>query len=290
MKKLYLLISAAAVIAAAASCSKTDIQQPETAQSVKINVSVGDFSPETKALKSGWENGDVINVYLDDVLAHTPDFTLTYDGAKWVASELGSDAVSRLKTSGTLKGFWESSNSAVSTWNKRQSGSTYYFLDFPNKSNAATTGVQTPVVAHFYSIPYTYSAGTLTANLDTWYFTTDFQLVVTGLPTGTYSLYTGSNMLTACTAISIGATRAEVSMYGSSSSSYRIGGIANADGVAFVGKVARPNVLMDYVFYLTDHASGKTYSYTKNVSLPTTSGKVLLGAKVPFSSFTLVTP
>lgn len=283
MKKIFVVAALAASVFTMFSCEKAN-QLADENQSIKINVTVGNL--DTKALKTGWVNGDIINVYLDNVTAYTPDFTLTYDGTKWVASELSSDAISRLQPSGMLKGFWESSNSAVSSWNKWNSSGTIYYFDYPDVDQASVTGVQTQVTAQFYYIPYTYSAGTLTADINVWYFTTDFQLVVTGLPDGTYSLYTGTNMLKACDYIKISSNLAEAGIWGYASDSHRIGGIPNADGVAFVGRVARPNVKLDYVFYLTDHGTNKTYSYTKNVSLPTTSGKVLLGAKVPFSKFT----
>ena len=281
MKKIFVVAALAASVFTMFSCEKAN-QPADENQSIKINVTVGNL--DTKALKTGWVNGDIINVYLDNVTAYTPDFTLTYDGTKWVASELSSDAISRLQPSGKLKGFWEASNSAVSTWNRWESGGTFH-LDYPNKSKASVTGVQTQVTAHFYYIPYTYSAGTLTADINEWCFTPNFQLVVTGLPAGSYSLYTGTNMLKACDYIKISSNLAEVGMFGDASASHRIGGIPNADGVAFVGRVARPNVKLDYVFYLTDHGTNKTYSYTKNVSLPTNSDNVLLGAKVPFSKF-----
>lgn len=288
MKKNGLFIAAAVVLAAAASCNKAETLQPEIPQAVKINVSVGDLAPGTKALKSGWENGDVINVYLDDITAYAPDFTLTYNGSVWTASALSAEATARLKASGKLKGFWEGTNSALSTWNQWKSGTSYYYFDFPNRSNAATTGVRTPVVAYFYNIAYTYSGGTLSATIGDWYFTTNFQLVVTDLPVGTYALYTGVNMLDACTSICVDASKVDVSMYGNTSSSYRLGGIANADGVAFIGHVSRPNVTLDYVFYLVDCDTGKTYRFTKNLSIATTSGKELFGAKVSFDSFALV--
>ena len=100
MKKINIVFAAFALIAAMAACDKEETQGLEK---VRINVSVSDFDPSTRALKSGWENGDIINVYLDDVVSHTPDFTLTYGESGWTASELSSDVVSRLKESGTLK-------------------------------------------------------------------------------------------------------------------------------------------------------------------------------------------
>ena len=287
MRKISLIIVAVAMLIAAA-CEKADVQSD---RSVKVNITVSDFDLSTRALKSGWESGDIINVYLDDVVSHTPDFTLTYGESGWTASELTSAAVSRLEESGTLKGFWESSNSAVTGtgWKKWMSGTNAYF-DYPVLDKASTTGVQTYVTAQFGYLPYKYEEGTLSAEINDWNITTNFQLVVTGLTEGSYSLYTGPNTLSVCTGICIDSGQGDVSMYGPSSDSYRIAGVPNDDGVAFVGFVSRANVTLDYVFYLVDNATGKKYSFTKNTSLPTTSGKVLVGAKVPFSSFTEVTP
>lgn len=291
MSKIQLILATAAALACAISCGKEDIQEMETGGDVKINITVRDLDPATRALKSGWENGDVINVYLDDVVTHTPDFTLTFDSGEWTASDLGDDAVSRLKSSGKLKGFWESSNSAVSGegWNKWKSGTSYAFFDFPDKSNASKTGVKTVAVAQF-GVDYNYDGTILSAEINSWSITTNFQLVVTGLPEGSYSLYTGSNTLTVCNDICVSGSRVDVSMQGDATETYKIGGVTNADGVAFLGYVNRANVQFDYVFYLVDNATGKKYSFTKNTSLPTYSGNVLVGAKVPFSSFTEVTP
>ena len=94
MKKTLTLLWMASALWAAASCSKSemDIREPETpseesVESVKVNISVSGLSPDTKAIKKGWESGDIINVYLDDAEnINTPDFTLTYDGSSWKAS------------------------------------------------------------------------------------------------------------------------------------------------------------------------------------------------------------
>ena len=290
-----MILATAAALACAISCGKEDIQEMETGGDVKINITVSDLDPATRALKSGWENGDVINVYLDDVVTHTPDFTLTFDSGEWTASDLGDDAVSRLKSSGKLKGFWESSNSAVSGegWNKWKSGTSYAFFVFFYRNNASTTGVKTVAVAQF-GVDYNYDGTILSAEINSWSITTNFQLVVTGLTEGSYSLYTGSNTLsntlTVCNDICVSGSRVDVSMQGDATETYKIGGVTNADGVAFLGYVNRANVQFDYVFYLVDNATGKKYSFTKNTSLPTYSGNVLVGAKVPFSSFTEVTP
>ena len=99
MKKIFVVAALAASVFTMFSCEKAN-QLADENQSIEINVTVGNL--DTKALKTGWVNGDIINVYLDNVTAYTPDFTLTYDGTKWVASELSSDAISRLQPSGKL--------------------------------------------------------------------------------------------------------------------------------------------------------------------------------------------
>ena len=129
------IIAAGAILIAAVSCDKADNAVSETAAgNVKVNITVGELDPDTKAVKTGWSTGDVINVYLDDIVAHTPDFTLTYNGTKWVASELSVEAAGRLKASGYLKGFWEGSNSYADSaeWNKWMAGTNYAYIDFPD--------------------------------------------------------------------------------------------------------------------------------------------------------------
>ena len=105
MKKIYTLLFAAAALVAAASCTKTEIVSPESETApakVSININVASLGPESKALKSGWEAGDKIHVYLEDASTYVPDFDLTYDGTNWTASELSSAVVARLAASGTL--------------------------------------------------------------------------------------------------------------------------------------------------------------------------------------------
>lgn len=281
MKKIFVFAITAVVAASMVSCNKA--QQPgNDNQGIKVNITVGAL--ETKAIKDSWETGDIINVYLDDVIAHTPDFTLTYNGSTWVASEITSEVALRLKASGYLKGFWEGSNSyaASGEWNKWMSGTKYAYIDFPERAKMSTTGVKTQLMACFKN-DYTFDGSELRANLSTWDKTaTTFQMVVTGLPSGSYSLYTDSNQIGAVHAICVSGNNVSSSNYGSTSSSAKIAGIANADGVAFVGQVLRSNITMDYNFYLVDNSAGKTYKFSKNIAL-FTSAKIA-AVKLPFDT------
>ena len=75
MKKVYIILAAVAWFAAA-SCTQTEINVPETeVQNVTVNIAVSDLQPGTKAIKTGWSNGDIIHVYLDDAMCITGKWT-----------------------------------------------------------------------------------------------------------------------------------------------------------------------------------------------------------------------
>lgn len=58
MKKIYSILFAAAVLIAAASCTKNEINPDENDNTpVKVNINVASFGPDTKALKSGTLRG-----------------------------------------------------------------------------------------------------------------------------------------------------------------------------------------------------------------------------------------
>lgn len=291
MKKTLTLLGMAAALWAATSCSKSemDIQEPEipsATESVKVNISVSSLTPDTKAVKTGWESGDIFNVYLDDATNYVPDFTLTYDGSSWNASALDDTVVARLKTSGgTLRGFWEGSNSCMSdeAWQGN-----YTSITFPNFPNFNSTGVTGYIVAAFNSIPYTYSEGTLTASINKWEFGNDLQIVVSGLiySPGRYTLY--SNAILNPRGIDMKIPNGDYQvrvLHWTNGSNGRMAGIENEDGVAFVGHI-EGNGTKDYVFNLLDNNTGTVYTFKKeSLSLDSSDGRKLLAIKIPFSKF-----
>ena len=283
MKKTLTLLGMAAAFLAAASCSKSemDTKEPEapSAESVKVAISVSGFSPDTKAVKTGWETGDIINVYLDDASSYEPDFSLTYDGSSWNASALDAAVVARLKTSGgTLFGFWEDSNSCMSSsssWQKYGSK----WMQFPGGSGH--------LVADFSSIPYTWSEGTLTASVDSWRFRTNFQLVVSGLTyePGRYTLH--SKTIASPHSIAIDG-ECYVTMSRSGFPEGRIAGIENTDGVAFVGAIS-DYAIRRHVFTLRDNDTGLTYTFKKEgLKFTPSGGTKIVAVKIPFSKFSNV--
>ena len=304
MKKTLTLLWMASALWAAASCSKRemDIQEPETpsvesVESVKVNISVSGLTPDTKAIKKGWESGDIINVYLDNYCGANsdliPDFTLTYDGSSWKASDLKAEATARLKASGTLKGFWEASNSCFGSGDRWR---IIYFnrgetnrgtqIEWPDSDKRATTGVTSYLLALCNDVAYTYSENTLSASITDWKFATTMQVVVTGLPEGNYSLR-GNNWYSIASKSNIYVRPNEISC-GDNSSQGWISGISNTDGIAFVGELYGDNQKVQRSFILKNNTTGQEYSYTSGeVKLTSNNKTKVVGVKIPFSKFTV---
>ena len=306
MKRALTLFGMAVALWAAASCSKSEIniQEPEapSAESVKVNISVSGLSTDTKAIKTGWASGDIINVYLDDAESiHTPDFTLTYDGSSWNASALDTAVVARLKTSGgTIYGFWEDSNSCINNDDWKKSEYEDWHITFPEIR--AASAIEGHLVADF-SVPYTFSVRdrTLSATIDNWKFQTDIQVVVSGLEYTpnryvlfTDDYYTESKYEKIMNLYDIAALKAApsgshidaiITINGDDVGGY-IMGIKNEDGVAFVGQTYYPSQNRLFKFKLWDRHTGIVYTFEKSEYVycypyenrPT-------AVKIPFSKF-----
>ncbi len=310
MKKIYTtLFAAAAMVAAAVSCSKSESEAvSEGSGELKVNISVAPLGPDTKAIKNGWEAGDIINVWLDDTdidkykASDGPDFTLTYDGSKWTAAGL-SGKESRLKaTGGKLRGFWEASNSCF-TEKGKDAGWSYYdnrdkhchFFQFPDSDKYNRTGSKTYLEADFNGISYTYDKDSkiLTADINKWHFGTDFQLVVTDISaTGDKSYMLYSPRVGGIVGIENDLSGEEPLIVAYSQGSAEngcIAGIANSDGVAFVGALTNYDIGDFYLVEGARTSNEKKYKFSKeNLTLSSESGSKVVALKIPFNKFTEV--
>ena len=280
MNKFYMIFAGLALMLGSASCNKVDDKLLNTSN-VKIEINVAELGISTKAVKTGWENGDIINVYLSDATSYVPDFTLTYDGEAWTPSELTDEVKARLQETGTIKGFWEASNTAASVGGDWDRSSSYIIFD---QSSGETAGVKDYITACF-SVSYLYSDGKLTAAIDSWNFPTGLiQIVVTGLGHDEFCM-TQTNTMT-FNMYDITDDDIEPSPYGAGR---RIAGIENEDGLAFVGEL-NTNLQTDHDFIvkLYDLKDDLVYTFTKKLESP------LLGFErnfyaitIPFSKFEL---
>lgn len=279
MKKTSILFAVVALVASAA-CNK--VQQAET-PSVKVNITVQELDPGTKAVKTKWEDGDIINVFFQGTSSTTPDFTLTRDGSSWKASTLSDEVIATLEANpaGKLKGFWEASNGTggwtmndnmTIAWSPRE--------QYRNEAYDFTPYLTT----YFNEIDYSYTSGTLTANISGWNYATNIQIVVTGIPEepGNYTLG-ASDIIYAMTSITIAPN------VNNGTTQLRTGGIANTDGVAFVAFL-RPSYEstdpQSITLNLIDNKANKIYSVTNpSAILYSNYRKQLCAIKIPFAAF-----
>ena len=174
MKKIIILAATAFSALIILSCQKENT--PVEASVLKFNFIVSDPSAGTRAVKQGWENGDVINIWFDENCTKDPDMWITYRDGEWITSEVRTEIAQNLKEEGKLKYFWEGSNS-WDTWVEAYSGASSYKpadgKGFPLVLNES--GLASDKVYHFDK-----ATNTVTANLK-WEYRTNIQVVVEGI-------------------------------------------------------------------------------------------------------------
>lgn len=78
MKKMLILLSALLVLGA---CNKKEVESPLNVR-YTFDITVNSGSNQTKAVKTGWESGDVVYVFFDNVAA--PKYLkMSYNGSEW---------------------------------------------------------------------------------------------------------------------------------------------------------------------------------------------------------------
>lgn len=273
MKKTIIILAAVTILAAVVSCDSDDKIVEERVSptgNVKVNITVSDIQPTTKAIKTGWSAGDIIHVYLDDAgpTVCEPDFDLIYDGTNWTSSVISQAVIDRLQGSGgMLRGFWEGSNSCMSNPNWEKGNGYVYFPDGYTRPNESTGSVGY-LVADFSGIYYTFDGSTITAEINSWSIRTNVQVVVSGLTyvSGRYTLYSPCIKNPQVMQVGDGVPPyfCNTLFY---SASGRIAGVANSDGVAFVGDLnGTYDPGNEFTVYLIDNTTNVIYSYTKTLT------------------------
>ena len=188
MKKTIILASLA-LMAAFSSCNKSEMPEAATTDGIKLNITVADLSTETKAVKSGWVNGDRLNLFFEgwnesatsDNYQKEPDMILKYDGSKWQIESQVASLSTRLKESGgKFTAFWESSNDLMNFSSYEWASPTVYY-HFPTTKNTHTSDqyvMHANMVVFSESIDYSFKGSTLTAAISTWTFDTKLKILV----------------------------------------------------------------------------------------------------------------
>ena len=276
MKKMIILAVTALAALSFVSCSKESAPEQVSAAPFTVNITVGDPHGGTRDVKSGWENGDVINCWFDTNRSKEPDMTLTYRDGNWISSEVRQEIAQNLKEEGQLKFFWEGSNS-WSTWQLAYGN----FLPYSFKP---ANGKGYPLVLHESENPtdnvyhFDGASNTLSANLK-WTFGTNVQVVVEGIkPEDGYKLVCDGGGLYMLNDITVSSTYTSLG-----NGNVAQLGVANGENATAFSLFATQTGENTFNFTLTAPNKQKTYySVTKTIDYPSTELKLhLVAARIP---------
>ena len=175
-------------------------------EGIKINITVADCNSDdnsgsaaTKTVKTGWENGDQISIWYDSNTGDTPDLVIEYNRSttKWSAASATVSGNTPSTGGGFLKAVYSSG-----------------------------------LIVAANNIAYTYDGSELTADINSWTYLTEIQVVVSGLTSGDAAQYRlASKNLTPCTGYTVG-SGAITATKGTKGATAK--GVSNTAGVAFV--------------------------------------------------------
>ena len=299
MKKTIIL-AGFALMAAFSSCNKSEMPEAATTDGIKLNITVADLSPETKAVKKGWENGDRLNLYFEgwnesatsDNYQKEPDMILKYDDSKWQIESQVASLSSRLKsTGGKFTALWESGNDLIGYRLKWYDHAVWYQHSYNrNQYTSYNDTYHSPMVVHSAGVEYTFDGSTLTANISDWIFDTKFKVLVKTEDTG---LKGKANDLVL--QVKVGETgyanpkgaivvnRDYIMFLLSNGSSNYIGmqgAVAESDGLAFYYVYCDATASDTIIFSLIDTTDGTTKTYS-------VSGKTLDSNSYTFKAISI---
>ena len=290
MKKIFYLLAAAATLLAA-SCNKIETTEQEiTPDAIQLNIKVANLTgtPDTKAAKTGWVSGDKINIWFDDwnfkeeADNHIPDMVITYDGSVWKVSSQVSGLSARLKANGKLTALFEGYNDLSKYTYQYYDGEWFHpAIVKPAIANYSTV-YNSPMVVTAVGLSYTYSDGTITANLDDWNFDTMFKVLLKNdnskLTHSADKYYlqvkniTANNYAGAKGAIVVTPGSVNPSIgNGSSNSRGFAAGVQEADGIAFYYiELSASSADIQFTLYNGQDATITTYTATGKTVTPNT--------------------
>ena len=290
MNRLSIIAATAIAALLSVSCNKS-IETPVVTSpqdSIILDLNILGFAGDTKALKNGWTAGDKLNLWFDDwnytekANNPTPDLVITYDGTKWTAGELAAGR--SLRASGKLSAMYEGFNN-LSEYTTRFLLDSQFFYPH-NEWYAGGKVFYMPLVYVCDGIDYTYAGNKLSATISGWKTYTPLKVLVKGLnplESKNYILQAadvttpGTEMYPDC----IGAIAIDISnlcptfTYSKASgNSGCIGGVPDADGVAFYYRKADfTNADIEFRLFKKNATSG---NFEGTANAPKFTGKTLV--------------
>ena len=192
MRKSTLAIVAAMGMALLPACDKMENEIPDAVSGLSFDITVDDLDPGTRAAKRGWEEGDVLYIWIAPINQTEPDFSVTYDGKSWNAGSLRKGC--ELGEKGTFNVVY-SGNNGIPSYHATLSGGVLYYANYPKGSsvdyvdnNASYHVTKADLQACCERVEYTVSGDQFKAAISGWKLLTDFQVTLTGVPVGEYAL------------------------------------------------------------------------------------------------------
>ncbi len=248
MKKFIYAISALAVMMAV-GCSKEDVETPSPEYKLVVNMDKASFGDDTRAVRTSWEDGDVVYVVFEgdlyDGATAAKYLTLTYNNSSWTPTWVGTtiDEVAA-KTTKTLRAVYVNTPVTPDFWNNGQ------FLS----CDSTTKGVY---VMQCNDGTYTVSDSTITLNIALEHKCA--QITVRGIDVaGNWTL--SCNELQAI----LGGTFVNSDNIGVSVTNFNdsLAGFANADGVSFYGYYPGATSGSNLIFTLSNGTKTYKRSFT----------------------------
>lgn len=265
MKKILITLAAVAAAFSFVSCEKETPVASRSELNFNIIVEDVDGNSDTKALKSGWADGDIINIWFEPNIGINPDLTLTRNGSEWVASKVDDAVIAGLEErNGYFKAVWEGTNNLSKTFTASSESETVTRFSVKNTAEAPLPRVM--VTRNNYTFdPSTMTVSATVSMVDY----TGIQITVPGIESGSWTIkennvetldYFDVNSLSSIT-------------FHTSAASELYGAVSNGECV-FVGgglSFSARSGAKSYQFKLSDGQDTYTYS-TASVALSPVRG------------------
>ena len=293
MKRISIIIASALAAMLSASCSKSieTPAAPSPGESIILDLNIAGFdgAGDTKAVKTGWAAGDKLNLWFDDwnytekADNPIPDLVITYDGTKWTADALAAGR--SLKPSGKFSVVYEGLNDLSKYWSSWSLGSQNFKLPWLWVDGIGARSCCCRMVYYKEEVSYTYSGNKLTATIADWETYSAFKVLVKGLEpakAGDYGLQTVDVTTPGAEkypktfggfCVVPGLESSEVLPL-SGNSKGGVGGVPDADGVAFYYRSAQfTNADIEFRLFKKNATSG---NFDEAAKAPKFTGKTLV--------------
>lgn len=293
MKKILILLATLLPVALFFSCGKEEMPLEETT-GISFRFTVADPGQGTRAVKKGWEVGDILYLWFSPITQPEPDLSLTYDGTDWKSGALRKGC--QLADEGTFHVVYGGRND-ISTYGaafSRSGQAVYQYTSESVSSDGKPSGqvYWSDLQACSQNIPYKVVDDLLTASISDWQFLSDFQITLTNVPRGEYALLceTGKGSLAVPTGFQLaGGTGGSVCLIGQDTGYYASAKASGGEAVFYFVRLNDSEITEDINLTLIPKRGG-VYSLSNAVQYSPGTKKLdkvgnVQAVTLPFTKF-----